>query len=571
MVAVAIAVVIGWALFSVVNHLLLASRLQVSRDAAQGAIFQLTDNLTTEEDDAWAIYVPPNDVFGKSNGDGHEVDFFARDGKQQPYFWAYTFDSSAQTLTRYRFASPNGTPTKDVTYSGITAFSAQTYPVTALKDSRTPIYSALYASAALQSGIVHFYPGMPWIAGGNNITDVHIEASGGFRRDLELVTTTAPSGFTVVLNYTPSPTPSPIASPTPAPQVWPPAIVFAAPGMTLSYSQAATSAARSLAIGVRPPGCGLDCPTPTPCMGSCFRGTPTPFPSVTPLPTAAPTSTPVGIGGIGCPPHCSSPTPVPTCPPALPQCRGATPTPLPTTTPTPVSMTPAPANGLCSAIAYNVDANGNPTTPLAPNTKDPYDSAYMTAGDGCWNSAQFVITENEYTLSFGDGPNSCPNEFFPGAWTPISAQGPTAAQVFTSAAPAGSTPLSCRVTFTDAYSQSATGSALLDEYPSPMYTQVNNRSTEWDYECINPGPGPCSNGGWYVVTSSTSYTEYTSTDQGVSWQAITCSSSSTCPYPAQFVDNQVTCIQDKAGSGPCSAATNKSSDTWLPYMPPNAP
>lgn len=227
-VAIAVAVLLGLLLFHVLGQLLLAGRLQAQRDTAQDAVLRLTDNLTTEEDDAWAIYVPPADVLGTSNGDGHEVDFFARDGKQQPYFWAYNYDASAHTLTRYRFGSPGGAASADVTYSDITGFSARTYPVTALQDASTPVYSPMYASATLQSGIVQFYPGMPWIAGGNNITDVHIEAE-GYRRDVQLATSTAPSGFTVVLNYTPSPGPAALT-------VWPPAIRFPVSGTSIAYT-----------------------------------------------------------------------------------------------------------------------------------------------------------------------------------------------------------------------------------------------------------------------------------------------------------------------------------------------
>ncbi len=195
---------------------------------------QLTDSLTSEEDDAWAIYVPPNDVTGATNADGHEVDFFTRDGKQQPYFWAYSYDATAHTLHRYRFAAPGGAVTSDVDYANITKFYAHTYPITALQDPAAAIFSSLYAGAALQSGVVHFYPSMPWIAGGNDITYVHVEGP-TLKRDLELATRSAPSGFTVVLNYTPSPAPS---STPGALSVWPPAVRYPVSGTMLASSSA---------------------------------------------------------------------------------------------------------------------------------------------------------------------------------------------------------------------------------------------------------------------------------------------------------------------------------------------
>lgn len=230
MVALAIATVIVWLLFHALSQALLAARMQARDDLEQSTIGQLVDTLTSEQDDAWAIYVPPADVHGASNGDGHEVDFFARDGKQRPYFWAYTYDKSAQTLTRYRFSAPGGIARQDTTYAGITKFYARTYPVTGLQDRATPIYSALYDGAALQSGVVRFYPSMPWIAGGNNITYVHIEGA-SMKQDLQLATNTAPSGFTVVVYYTPSPVP--VATPA-ALGVWPAGIKLAAPGTMLA-------------------------------------------------------------------------------------------------------------------------------------------------------------------------------------------------------------------------------------------------------------------------------------------------------------------------------------------------
>lgn len=101
-----LAVFIGLRITGVVLYalaqLLGVFRLQEARDLEQSTIGQLTDHLTTEEDDAWAIYVPPKDVLGNANDDGHEVDFFARNGKQQPFFWAYTYDAGTHTVRRYR-------------------------------------------------------------------------------------------------------------------------------------------------------------------------------------------------------------------------------------------------------------------------------------------------------------------------------------------------------------------------------------------------------------------------------------------------------------------------------------
>jgi hypothetical protein len=487
-IAAAIAVVLAWLLFHVLAKMLLAGRLQSARDLEQSTIAQLVDNLTTEEDDAWAIYVPPSDVFGASNSDGHEVDFFARDAKQQPYFWAYAYDAATHSVKRYRLSAPGGTPTLDVTFSGITSFLAQTYPVTALQDASTPIYSALYNGAALKSGIVHFYAGMPWIAGGNNITYVHIEGQ-TLKRDLQLVTQTAPSGFTVVLNYTPSPSPVPTATPG-VPSVWPPAIVFAPAGKTIAYNSRVANAliaqgaqrARVFAFGAflnRLLGGGIAqaqhvCPE-----GIC------PKPSPIVKPSSSPTAPP--------------PTPTPQPPTPAP----ATPTPVPAT-PTPVPATPTPsatASAGCTAIAYNVDSNGNMTTPLPPNTTNPFTGQIVVDSNGCYvdgsgSSAQFWVHEDNYSApnAFKSVPDfTCGSGLIPGGWSQpdgsYAAYGPTAAQVF--AAGSSSVQL-CTITFTDSNSKAAPAYAAVYDC-APFIAEPTNASEK---DCL-----------WYGATASGTCTE----------------------------------------------------------------
>ena len=194
------------------------------RDAA--TLTRLSSLWYAEQDDAWAIFTPPADVSGKPNTDGHELDFYTRDESGTDRFWAYTFDSNAQTLTRSTYAAPGASARVDQVFTGIASFHAQTYPLTALQDTASPIYSPMYASATVQNGAVRFFSqSAPWIAGGNQITDVRI-ANAQQSLEFHLSTQSAPSGYTVVLNYTPAPSPSA----SPGIMVWPPAIRFAAQG-----------------------------------------------------------------------------------------------------------------------------------------------------------------------------------------------------------------------------------------------------------------------------------------------------------------------------------------------------
>ncbi len=216
------------------------SLLQASRDSDSATADALTQDWNTDADSAWAIFTPPADVNGKSNSDHHELDFFTRDGKNRSYFWSYTYDKSAQTLTRFRYPAPGGAPSQDEIFTGVTAFTAQTYPVTALEDPTSPVYSPAYSDAALQAGSVRFYASTaPWVAGGNQITYVNLQTASQIRR-LELTTQTAPSGFTVVLQYTPAPS----ATPATGPLVTLGKIVFEPD--SLAYNEPAQRLARGL-------------------------------------------------------------------------------------------------------------------------------------------------------------------------------------------------------------------------------------------------------------------------------------------------------------------------------------
>ncbi len=231
LIAVAISVIIGMLLLQAASSFLHWSALAAQRNTENASLGELADRWEADEDSAWAIFTPPGDVLGASNADGHEVDFFTRDGHGRAYFWAYTFDAQAHTITRYLYDAPGSAPAKDTVYAGITKFATRTYPLTALQDASTPVYSPLYASATLQSGTVLFYPAMPWIAGGNNITWLRVETAANVR-EMQLATQTAPTGFTIVLSYTPSPAPSP--TPAAVLSVWPAAVRYAVSGTNVA-------------------------------------------------------------------------------------------------------------------------------------------------------------------------------------------------------------------------------------------------------------------------------------------------------------------------------------------------
>ena len=146
------------------------------RNREQAALDELTARWQSEADTAWAIYAQAN-----------ELQFYRRDGLGRPHVSTYT--------------SP---------VAGAGTFSAQTYDITALQNPSSPIYNPLYAGAVLRPVAVQFAAGA---LGGNALTAVTV-ASEHYVRAMLLTTRTAPSGFTVVLRYTPPPSPTPSAQPS---------------------------------------------------------------------------------------------------------------------------------------------------------------------------------------------------------------------------------------------------------------------------------------------------------------------------------------------------------------------
>jgi prepilin-type N-terminal cleavage/methylation domain-containing protein len=209
LVAVAVVTVIGFFVVSAIAQALRWNAAFSQHRMAEAAIGFLADRLEAEEDSAWAIFAPPLDAYGSSNADGHEVDFFFRDAQSRAHFIAYCYHKTKHRIQRLLYAKTGGAPAADgAPISGIDDFFAQTYPVTALQDPDSLVYSDLYRSAALHRAEVRFDRAQPWIAGGNQITYVRVR-SAQTTREFQLSTQTAPSGFTIVLRYTPAPSNSP--------------------------------------------------------------------------------------------------------------------------------------------------------------------------------------------------------------------------------------------------------------------------------------------------------------------------------------------------------------------------
>lgn len=176
---------------------------------AQNAAARICERLSSEAASAWAVFVPPSDVTGADNSDGHELDFFTQDGSHRAYAWAYRFDPVTKMITRYSYA-PGANAQPGETLGPFDGFRATLSAAPAIALPTSAIYDPLFASATV-TPVSYSFQAMPAAIGGNGLVHVTLLAR-GVNQDVVLASGTAPTTFTVVLTYTPPP---PQASTTP--------------------------------------------------------------------------------------------------------------------------------------------------------------------------------------------------------------------------------------------------------------------------------------------------------------------------------------------------------------------
>ncbi|MGC2131484.1 MAG: type II secretion system protein [Candidatus Aquilonibacter sp.] len=211
LIGAAIAAAMLWGLLVLADRIVAWGNAANHRVNASANAGRLIERLSSEAAGAWAVFVPATDVLGQSNADGHEVDFFSEDGAHRDYAWAYTFNATTASLTRYAIVS-GGEPLAGDVIAGIDTFSATPATVSSLRSPSSAAYDPLFASASA-TDVPYAFSAMPSAIGGNRLVAVHIVAS-GVSRNVVLASEDAPTAFTVLVNYTPSP--APVASPTPA-------------------------------------------------------------------------------------------------------------------------------------------------------------------------------------------------------------------------------------------------------------------------------------------------------------------------------------------------------------------
>jgi type II secretory pathway pseudopilin PulG len=193
LIGATIGVFVVWCVLAATARMSATAASLDARLTAQTNADHLEERLASDAASAWAVWAP-------SPG---EIDFFSEDGSHRIFHWAYTYDMNARTVTR---------STGEVV-GDIEAFVAANAPVSALADPSAPAYDPLFTAS--QAPLVPFAFAEPAGAiGGNGIVTLQLRAGGAERSD-RLSSVTAPTAFTVVVRYTPSP--SPVITPTPVP------------------------------------------------------------------------------------------------------------------------------------------------------------------------------------------------------------------------------------------------------------------------------------------------------------------------------------------------------------------
>ncbi|MGH7737287.1 MAG: hypothetical protein ACREMP_05400 [Candidatus Tyrphobacter sp.] len=199
-VGAAVALMIFGLLVCVLHSTVAAAASRHATMLARTQVVQTLQRMDAQAASSWSIFVPSTDLNGQSNSDGHEVDFTTQDATRRLYHWAYLYDTSAKTLTRYLLAAGSA-PIAGAVAPGITGFTASAYPATAISDPSTPIYDPLFAAVTV-TPVAYALP--DGSIAGNAFVQVRISGAGTSQSDL-LATSLAPTQFTVVVQYTPPP------------------------------------------------------------------------------------------------------------------------------------------------------------------------------------------------------------------------------------------------------------------------------------------------------------------------------------------------------------------------------
>jgi hypothetical protein len=208
LVASAVAFILTWLLVRLAGQTIFAAAHLDARLTGRSTTDRLAERLESDAAGAWSIFIPAKDVFGAENADAHELDFTSQDASHHTYWWAYGYAPATNRVTVYAY-TPGSPALAGDEFDGITGFGAESHPVTDITDPHSDVYDALFANANVTPVDFDFGFSRTAATGGNRLTRVQLEAT-GVDRTILLSSATAPTHFTVVVDYTPPPaTPAP--------------------------------------------------------------------------------------------------------------------------------------------------------------------------------------------------------------------------------------------------------------------------------------------------------------------------------------------------------------------------
>lgn len=217
-----IEVTIAAAVFAIMMGIAFASiallgavaRSATTTQAGADALDRQVEAFRSEAATASAIFVPPFDLQGAPNADGHEVDFYAKGQGNRDVFWRYVFDASSSTLRRYDYdpqTNPRGgvrdsrTGAIDSTASypeipETSAFRARSIEANQLGDPALNRYAALFPQAPTGEPVSLNDPAngrnVAGLVGGNRIVEIAL-SNRKAARVVHLAAGTMPTGFYV--------------------------------------------------------------------------------------------------------------------------------------------------------------------------------------------------------------------------------------------------------------------------------------------------------------------------------------------------------------------------------------
>ena len=183
-VAAAIAAFVLWGLVALANRMVAtAASLNARCSTAQAGADRLVERLASDATSAWSVSAPS----------AREIDFYGEDGSHRPFTWSYRFDATQQTVTR----------SSGEVFAVVGGFSAGNANVS---DLANPAAIA-YMTRCSPDRPLRARPRQPFVT-------LHLLGV-GVERTESLASGAVPTSFTVVVRFTPSPTPLATATPTP--------------------------------------------------------------------------------------------------------------------------------------------------------------------------------------------------------------------------------------------------------------------------------------------------------------------------------------------------------------------